>query len=600
MKKRIGLLSLLAFAGVALASCSGKGEKVETKDLYTLKDFEIAKLATVDVLHKENSKIPYVSLKDGVSLMSVVRSANLDSTDYKFEIKKENNEYIISNETGAKCTINKAKQTLVYDDFDKFAYAVPESQTPLSLLTLKANQKAIKVESSHYTPGNSVTIDLNKYSKLDIYEKDDICYLPVSVFNSVLFNVFESVNLAYNGTNFYLVSGDSLTTKLGGVSIPTALGEEFQKTADKDILTDEYVEYNYQSLLFDFDNVYGLKDKFTSFDDYLTKSNYKTSLLSKDSKEIDANLTYALSYLNDGHTAVSSVSFLYDAENSTIDKAKANPAVITKDENDAKFAKSKSDAGIKDGLEYKDDTVFVTFGKFNNIDTDMLYNKPSNKDFNLDDFTGLDNIPGIDFDFGLSEGKLSNTACLFNQLYKDLNSDQYKDTIKNVVVDLSSNDGGTADGLVYSLATLIGDITVDMINPLTGGHNHQVYKADINADGFIDSNDKSLAELGFKIYFLDSKYSFSSANAMPVLAKLNNKNVVTLGEKTAGGPCAVRYSVTPIGTALYSSSLTTIAKKVDNKYQNIDDGVAADHQLTEEQMIDRNYITTKINSWTSK
>ena len=128
----------------------------------------------------------------------------------------------------------------------------------------------------------------------------------------------------------------------------------------------------------------------------------------------------------------------------------------------------------------------------------------------------------------------------------------------------------------------------------------KVYKADINADGFIDSRDKSLAESGFKIYFLDSKYSFSSANAMPVLAKLNNKNVVTLGEKTAGGPCAVRYTVTPIGTALYSSSLTTIAKKVDNKYQNIDDGVAADYQLTEEQMIDRNYITLKINSWTSK
>ena len=70
----------------------------------------------------------------------------------------------------------------------------------------------------------------------------------------------------------------------------------------------------------------------------------------------------------------------------------------------------------------------------------------------------------------------------------------------------------------------------------------------------VDDDDKSLSELGFNIYFLDSEYSFSSANAMPYLAKLNNPNVKTLGQKTAGGPCAVRSYVTPIGSVISSSS----------------------------------------------
>ena len=139
-----------------------------------------------------------------------------------------------------------------------------------------------------------------------------------------------------------------------------------------------------------------------------------------------------------------------------------------------------------------------------------------------------------------------------------------------------------------------------MSNPLSGAHSTQSYKADINADGHIDEKDVSLSDLGFKVYFLDSKYSFSSANAMPYIAKLNKPSVITLGDKTAGGPCAIRYNVTPIGSAIFSSSLNTISKKVDGKYVNIDDGIAADYTLTEDQMLDRSYIVSNINKWTSK
>ena len=84
---------------------------------------------------------------------------------------------------------------------------------------------------------------------------------------------------------------------------------------------------------------------------------------------------------------------------------------------------------------------------------------------------------------------------------------------------------------------------------------------------------------------------------MPVLAKLNNPNVINLGDKTGGGPCAVRENVSPLGNVISTSSLSTISKVVDGKYVNIDGGVDADFKLTEEQMIDRNYIATNINNW---
>ena len=82
-----------------------------------------------------------------------------------------------------------------------------------------------------------------------------------------------------------------------------------------------------------------------------------------------------------------------------------------------------------------------------------------------------------------------------------------------------------------------------------------------------------------------------------VEAKLNNPKVITLGAKTAGGPCAVRNYITTIGSAYASSSLYTISKEENGKYVNIDGGVNADFELTEDKMIDREYIKNNIKNW---
>lgn len=56
---------------------------------------------------------------------------------------------------------------------------------------------------------------------------------------------------------------------------------------------------------------------------------------------------------------------------------------------------------------------------------------------------------------------------------------------------------------------------------------------------------------------------------MPVVAKLNNFNLITLGDRTAGGPCPVRYVVTLIGSAYYSSNLTAISRKINGKFVSV-------------------------------
>ncbi len=593
MKKLLSL-GALALGVLALASCSKDNEGVVKKDILGVSNGQVEKLAESKLFFKKDSTIPYIPLEECKGLLTLVRSANLDSQKYGFNLKKNNNEFTLENETGAKCVINADTQTLTYDDYDALTSVVPDTQKPLSLFNVNKTKNAIKLVSTDYKKGNEVKIDLNKYSKLDIYVEDGVCYIPLSVFNSLLFNTCESVSLAYNGVSLFLVPSGSLSTEVFGTPIETALGEKIREGAKKSTITQEYLDYYYQSLCLDFDIEYGLKEKFKSFDEFLTSKNLKNGIYNTDIKTSDSNLAIALTYLQDGHTALSEFSYYYDFGDNSVDKTKFNQEVMLKEEADVKFTKSKSNAQISNGLDYSraDDTVFIDFGKFTELDTDALYQKSTKDEFDLDDI----GIPGLDFG-KYSQTQLNNTGCIFNQLYLDLTQDANKKNVKNIVVDLTTNTGGSADGLVYSLSTLIGNVAIDLRNPLTGATNHQVFKADINTDGKVDENDKDLASLGYNIYFLNSRYSFSSANAMPVLAKLNNPNVINLGDKTGGGPCAVRENVSPLGNVISTSSLSTISKVVDGKYVNIDGGVDADFKLDEKQMIDRNYIATKINDW---
>ena len=592
MKKFIGI-GIAALAGMALVSCGNTDERVVKKDVIGLNDeSEIVKLDSCNILFKKDSEVPYISLDEGVRLMSDIRSGRLDDEKYQVMLNKSGTNYVISNESGAKCTLSVENQTLTYDDYDKFSSFTPDGQKPLSIFPITKGYKPLKSMREDYTPGKELVVDLKNYSKLDLYERDGKCYMPLSAFNSVLFNTNLSLSLAYNGHDCFMLNGDSLADTSYVLPIETELGSRFRKDAMKNSISTEIADYYYQSLCFDFNYSYGLRDKFKTFEEYLNSKGYTNDLLSTDPRTLDKTTAYALSNLNDGHTALTEFSNLYKFRDLELDDTKLSPTKTQKDKEDEAFSEAYNKKGIKEGLEYKDSTVFVTFKQFTSIDIRLLYDTSK---LTSDGLTGpINNRFDLDSLF-----KETNTAQLFSKLYKELKTPE-RSGVKNIVVDLTTNAGGAADALLYSLSTLLGNVTVDMHNYMTGGHNHQVYKADINNDGVIDDNDKPLCELGYNIFFLDSKYSFSSANAMPYLAKLNNSNVIILGDRTAGGPCAVRNIVTPIGNVVTSSSLFTISKKVNDQYVTIDDGIPADFSLTEEQMMDRDFIARNTNKWATK
>lgn len=148
--------------------------------------------------------------------------------------------------------------------------------------------------------------------------------------------------------------------------------------------------------------------------------------------------------------------------------------------------------------------------------------------------------------------------------------------VKNVVLDVSCNSGGSAD-MVAAIMSLIAnrpEFTAE--NLLIGQNAVHRYRVDRNFDGAFDARD---AEVRYDLRFgvLTSRLSFSCANLLPSL--MRDCGMPVLGETSGGGTCAVAMHATPEGFVYQLS--TGLARLVSAEGQPIDGGVPVDIPLTD-------------------
>ena len=539
----------------------------------------------MQVFFKANSDIPYLNIRYGFSIVEVIRKTNKSKTCSVTTVINDK-KATATNEAGASCTLDADKQTIYFPDYDAFFHN-DKTATPLSMFDTSSLKSITVSRDKEYKKGHEVTIDLKPYSLIDIYQYEKELYMPVQAFSNLFLGASDSMEIAYNMQDFFFVTGASpLETEIGPIKALNDYGEKFYSGPKATTISETYAEFNYQSILLNLDYTYGMKNpkNITSFDQYFTSKGYKDDMKSTDVHTLDNSFAYALSSLVDFHTVKSGTTPLYGYEegNADIKLFDKDWLAFSKGSSDLQDAKKKK--GLSDGVEIVlENTAFISFNEFTDLNEDLLYMP---EELRPEEYPSLVN---------------ANTQLLFNDAYKKITSAENKDKVKYVVVDLSTNDGGSITSVVYALCTLLGEVHISQTNPLTGAASTTYFKADINGDGKIDANDKSLSELGYKIVFLDSKYSFSSANAMPVFAKDNNKDVTILGEKTAGGPCAIRNTFAAVGSRYTQSSLITLAtKQSDGSYQHIDGGVSPDVAVSEENMFERLFLSSQMPSWVDK
>lgn len=549
-----------------LVSCGG-GSSASTVDLWSLNDEgKVAAVGKLSFRFFENPEVPFISIEDAFALSSSLRADFLEDESAHYSVSQADKVVTVKDESGDTATFDLNKQTITFSDFDAFFQGAKQGHYPNSLATPTSKTRSYRIVESEstYKKGSPVSIDFNPYPSLSIKEADGKAYLPFCVYNDLMQGLPGGMlTFAYNFKDAFLAPAgmrDLSKEKL------TDLSEKYYKEAPKMAsVSKSFARFAYDQTMFGLDYFYGLKGirGIASFSSFAKEKGLEEGMLSGDFEKMqEAYGTLLLKCLEDGHTSPLTASPLTDYSSYGVEDSWRSPKAIQKEKESEAFTQARKTKKADKPFEVVGDTAFLYFDDFMSLDEKTLYGNLTEEVIQQDN------------------------AALFAYAYQKIQADP---NIKNVVVDLATNNGGDAEGLVYCLGTLLGKFYVDSGNALSKSHTRLTYQTDINVDGKIDEKDIPLCR-DHKIYMLDSKFAFSCGNLFPIAARYNSDKVRCIGDRTGGGTCSVKYSTTALGDTFVSSSLTTLLKDTNGSYLPIEDGAEVDIPLSYEKMFDRKDI----------
>ncbi|MBR3388324.1 MAG: S41 family peptidase [Bacteroidales bacterium] len=153
--------------------------------------------------------------------------------------------------------------------------------------------------------------------------------------------------------------------------------------------------------------------------------------------------------------------------------------------------------------------------------------------------------------------------------------------VKNLIIDISKNGGGSAD-IVMAMTSLIMDKSyISQDNSLTGQRAIVEYEVDRNFNGVFDAADANVRyDLNFAV--LTSGTSFSCGNMFPSMLK--DAGIPVIGETSGGGACAIQAMCTADGFCFQISSFRARLNSLAG--ENIDSGIVPDYPIAVEGTVD--------------
>ena len=148
--------------------------------------------------------------------------------------------------------------------------------------------------------------------------------------------------------------------------------------------------------------------------------------------------------------------------------------------------------------------------------------------------------------------------------------------VKNVVINLANNGGGSAAALVAVLGFLSPDGEVNLTYQDTLNQNYvsEWYHVDTNLDGEYDDHDGYGGDYNF--YIVTTPSSYSCGNALPYFAQVNGWAEI-IGALPGGGDCVVSRYADTIGNVAQMSGNLKLGTMTDGSFTSDEYGVTLDH-----------------------
>lgn len=417
--------------------------------------------------------------------------------------------------------------------------------------------------------GDPVSISLGDYD-MEIIRDGEECYLPFQVLNNLLASPMYI---------HYIFTGE----KIIGDVYKGQLTEQAYGTEPTPI-SNEFAMYNFQELRLFLDTFYGLKPehRITSFASFLMfNTPLSPALMGTDSKAFDNALSDLLiTYLDDSHSGMVRNSWRNFVPNAGPDLSVLNTLFSSLGYTTGARMKISSRMSKASKKFYPDeipqyeevgDTAFITFNSFS-------------ASRNAEEYYNLENPDDP-----------QDTVELI--LYAHRQITREGSPVKNIVIDLSQNGGGSVDAAVAVAAWFTGECILQLRDTMTGAETVEGFRADINLNNkIVNDPGDNVAGGAYNLYCLTSPVSFSCGNLIPAIFK--QSGIVTLiGQCTGGGSNAVLPAATASGTLFQISGPKQISTSINGSFYNVDTGIDPDVILTRpESFYDRPALVEMINN----
>ena len=482
---------------------------------------------------------------------------------------------------GAEAVIDPAADTIRFDNTSRFRSSgeidgAILDKSEYNVVTYSAKNKSVQ------TDVKPVTVSLKEYHMPVIPYEDDIL-MPFLALQNTFGSVMMSSVLAYNGKDYYnAFSAEQFISGKGDKSLENTPYIKALYTgpfSEKGHTTQAYADYAYYSTCLQLDLTFGHKEEkgITTFDEYFTRMNAKEAMRSTKTSLSLTTEFMLFNYLFDSmHDSVFSMNTVFGRIDK-IDQAEVEGVIndIRNSEigqgmfeEDWKLSQEESELSIntilgallEKGLSIPEIvpliawTGFFSFAKpeeYGNErldyagDTAVIY-------FNAFKENLLTRSPSYYLDPMKPEDESEDNFAFFYNCFEDIKT---HDEVKNVVINICDNGGGSAAALLAVLGFLSedGEVKISDMDMLAGNYREEYYHVDTNLDGICDDQDGFGGQYDF--YILCSGSSYSCGNALPYFAQKNGLAKI-IGTKPGGGDCVVGSFIDAYGhCAAYSGML---------------------------------------------
>ena len=551
--------------------------------------------------------IPYVALTEYLQLLSetLERHSHREGITYEVSQFAPNYYRVRRPDVEAEMWINTQSNTIEFDNFNGFTQKaevvasvtmldlpepkerevdvdalleefakLPEEEQAAFLMANLGN--AHEPESLFATAaetinrgGEPILLEMDEYL-IDLVEQEGECYLPLQTMND-LFMSPQNLYVIYNGKALYCIPYQS------------DLMEEVYEAEPSGKMSFDFALFNYNELRFLLDCCYGLKEEH-AIDSFATllahNTNLVSELVSTDPAVFDSAVArLTLTYLDDGHSAFLRPSWRSDPAKSESMSVLSymGYALNRQRENSTRYSEARQ-AAFPDGVPmYQEvgDTAFVTFDSFMSDDDFSVYyhmDEPAAEEFVIRETSEMEEME----DIGEEEVPPAVIRLLVYARKQILRENS---PIRNVVVDLSNNDGGNSNAAVFTLAWMLGEADIAIRDTFTGAETIMRLSADLELTENYDTAMRGLADQDLGVYCLISPNSFSCGNLVPAACKMDGR-VTLLGRTSGGGSCAVYPCTSASGTVMQISGPMQLSTIRNGSYYNIDQGIEPDVVLT--------------------